>query len=69
MNVKKIVSDIKIRPTDRKIKQAKKVIESGLPKEMPIEKPIYITSEADIFERAKNSIQISIDNMKDKTIG
>ena len=69
MNVKKIVADINIKPTDRKIKQAKKVIESGLPKEMPIEKPIYITSEADIFEKVKNSIQVSINYMKDKTIG
>lgn len=69
MNVKKVITNINIKPTDRKIKQAKKVVESGLPKEMPIEKPIYITTEADIFERVKNSIQVSINYMKDKTIG
>lgn len=69
MNVKKVITNINIKPTDRKIKQAKKVVESGLPKEMPIEKPIYITTEADVFERVKNSIQVSINYMKDKTIG
>lgn len=39
MNVNKIASKITIRPTNKKMKQAKQFIEnSGLPKEMPVEK-------------------------------
>ena len=39
MNVNKIASKITIRPTNKKMKQAKQFIEnSGLPKEMPLKK-------------------------------
>ena len=51
MNVNKIASKITIRPTNKKMKQAKQFIEnSGLPKEMPVEKKIYYRSEADCFD-------------------
>ena len=52
MNVNKIASKITIRPTNKKMKQAKQFIEnSGLPKEMPVEKKIYYRSEADCFDK------------------
>ena len=54
MNVNKIASKITIRPTNKKMKQAKQFIEnSGLPKEMPVEKKIYYRSEADCFDKIK----------------
>lgn len=62
MDVKRI-ANLNIRPTDRKIKKAKAAINSILPKEMPLEKPIKYLSQADSFERIKDSIQISIDKM------
>ena len=68
MNVNKIASKITIRPTNKKMKQAKQFIEnSGLPREMPVEKKIYYSSEADCFDKIKDSIQISIENMKRKS--
>ena len=36
---------------------------AALVKEAPIEKQVYIMSEADIMDRIKNRIQISIDEM------
>lgn len=65
MKVPKI-NNIQIRPTDKKMKQAKRTIDSissGLPKEMPIEKEIRILTPAEIMDRVRNRIQISIDNM------
>lgn len=66
MNVKKIAANMSIKPTDRKIKKAKQIAEhSGiLPKEMPIEKRIYLEPNSDSFERIKDRIQVSIDSMK-----
>ena len=49
------------------MKQAKHAIEStgsGLPKEMPIEREVYILTPAEVMAQIKNKIQISIDNMK-----
>ncbi len=66
MNIKKIAANMSIKPTDRKIKKAKQMAEhSGiLPKEMPIEKRIYLEPNSDSFERIKDRIQVSIDSMK-----
>ncbi len=65
MKVSKIAG-INFRPTNKKMEKAKIAAEKSgiLPKEMPIEKKIYIESQADTFERIKDSIQLSIDNMR-----
>ena len=65
MKVSKIAG-MNFRPTNKKMEKAKMTAEKVgiLPKEMPIEKKIYIESEADTFERIKDSIQLSIDNMR-----
>ena len=49
-----------------KIKKAKQMAEhSGvLPKEMPIEKKFFLEPNSDSFERIKDKIQVSIDQMK-----
>lgn len=66
MNVKKITSKITVRPTNRKMREAKKTInEVGiLPKEAPVEKKIYLQTMSDTFARIKDDIQMSIDRMK-----
>lgn len=66
MNVSKITQRVNIRPTDRKIKQLKQTAQNSgiLPKEMPVERDVYIASGADIMENIKNRIQISIENMR-----
>ena len=66
MNVQKITSKITVKPTNKKMKEAEKTLNNTgiLPKEMPVEKKIYIQSMSDKFERIKESIQVSIDNMK-----
>ena len=66
MNIKKIAANMSIKPTDRKIKKAKQMAEhSGvLPKEMPIEKKFFLEPNSDSFERIKDKIQVSIDQMK-----
>ena len=65
MNVKNVANNITIRPTDRKMKQIKRfATEVGLPKEMPIEKKIYLEPLSAGFERIKEGIQLAIDNMK-----
>lgn len=62
------IDRINIKPTNKKMENAKKIIKeqtkSILPKEMPIEKKAYWYSEADIFDMVKNKIQITIDNMR-----
>lgn len=63
MDVKRIVGNLNIRPTDRKMKKAKEFADSILPKELPLEKSFRYVSEADRFERVKDTIQTSIDNM------
>lgn len=66
MNVKKISGKITVRPTNKKMREAKQAVSGAgiLPKEMPIEKKIYLQPLSEIFERVKDSIQISIQNMK-----
>lgn len=62
MNVQKI-ANLNIRPTDKKMRKAKELVDNILPKELPLENTFRYVSEADRFERIKDSIQISIDNM------
>lgn len=66
MNIKKISGKITIRPTEKKIKKAKHVMEKvmNLPKEEPLERKIYLETAFDSFQREKEKIQLSIDNMK-----
>ncbi len=66
MNIKKITNNITIKPTDRKIKKVKHFIKTSgiLPKEMPIEKKIYLETSADMFEREKDKIQITLDKYR-----
>lgn len=65
MNVNKITG-LNVKPTNKKMEKAKVAAEKTgiLPKEMPLEKEIYILSPAEMFERIKDRIQISIDNMR-----
>ena len=62
MNVQKI-ANLNIRPTDKKMRKAKELVDNILPKEFPLEKNFRYVSEDDRFERIKDSIQISIDKM------
>ena len=45
------------------MRKAKEFIDGILPKEMPIDKKINYVSQADSFQRIKDSIQVSIDKM------
>lgn len=65
MNVNKITG-LNVKPTNKKIEKAKVAAEKTgiLPKEMPLEKEVYILTPAEMFERIKDRIQISIDNMR-----
>lgn len=61
--------NIKIKPTEKKIKKSEKVLyqvsNNILPKEVPVEKKYNNKIEyQDIFQSIKDSIQVSIDNMK-----
>lgn len=61
--------NIKIKPTEKKIKKSEKVLSQVsnniLPKEVPVEKKYNNKIEyQDIFQSIKDSIQISIDKMK-----
>lgn len=58
MNVPKI-ANLNIRPTDRKMRKAKEFVESILPKETSVK----IKSQADSFQKMKNSISISIEKI------
>ena len=62
MNVSRI-ANLNIRPTDRKMRKTKEFIDGILPNEMPIDKKINYVSQADSFQRIKDSIQVSIDKM------
>lgn len=62
MNVQKI-ANLNIRPTDRKMRKAKELADNIFPKELPLEKKIRFVSDADRFERIKDSIEISINNL------
>ena len=48
---------------NRKMRKTKEFIDGILPKEMPIDKKINYVSQADSFQRIKDSIQVSIDKM------
>ncbi len=65
MNVNKITG-LNVKPTNKKMEKAKVAAEKTgiLPKEMPLEKEVYILTPAEMFERIKDRIQISIDNMR-----
>lgn len=61
--------NIKVKPTERKIKKSEEVLsqvgDSILPKEIPVEKKYDNNIEyQDIFQAIKDKIQVSIDNMK-----
>ena len=62
MNVPRI-ANLNIRPTDRKMRKAKELADNIFPKELPLEKKIRFVSDADRFERIKDSIEISINNL------
>ncbi len=66
MKVEKILNKVTIRPTNKKMREAKQAINtvSGLPKEMPVEKKFYIQPMSEKFARIKDSIQMKIDNMR-----
>lgn len=66
MNVKKIASNITIRPTNKKMREARQAVDSlsVLPKEMPVEKKIYLQPLSETFERIKDNIQINIEKMR-----
>ena len=61
-------ADIRIKPTEKKLKRAaafaQAVGESVLPKEMPVERDIYIKTEADMFSQIKNRIQLAVENIR-----
>ena len=42
------------------IKDNAKKFDSILPKELPLEKDIYITTQRELFERVKDTIQVTI---------
>ncbi len=52
-----------IHDADSCPKKTKEFIDGILPKEMPIDKKINYVSQADSFQRIKDSIQVSIDKM------
>ena len=66
MNINKIGEKITVRPTERKIKKTKQFLNKTgvLPKEMNIEKKIYLEPESNMFERVKDSIQIALDKFR-----
>ena len=66
MNINKIGEKITVRPTERKIKKNKQFLNKTgvLPKEMPIEKKIYLEPDSNMFERVKDSIQIALDKFR-----
>lgn len=66
MKVKKILNKVTVRPTNKKMREAKQTLNNTgiLPKEMPVEKKIYLQFMSDKFERIKDGIQVSIDKMK-----
>ena len=61
--------EIRITPTEKKLKRAaafaQAVKDSVLPKEMPVERDIYIKTEEDAFAQIKNSIQLAIEHIKE----
>ncbi len=66
MNVKKISSNITIRPTNKKMQEAKRTARdlTEWAYEEPIEKKVYIVPMSELFERVKDRISITIENMK-----
>lgn len=68
MKVFKINNNVRIKPTEKKMKKAEQIaneISSNvLPKEMPIEKKITFVSASEAFQRVKDKIQIAVNNMR-----
>lgn len=66
MKVEKILNKVTVRPTNKKMREAKQAINtvSGLPKEMPVEKKIYWQPLSENFERIKDNIQMTIEKMR-----
>ena len=66
MEVRLNINKVNVRPTDKKLKKAKKSAEdfSALPKEMPLSPNYRFNTIMDKIEKIKNSIQTSIDNMR-----
>ena len=70
MKVEKIVANTNI--VKKTAEKSKKVFDklgyeigaSGLPKEAPVEKIYYITSQRDVFERLKEANDAVIDRIK-----
>lgn len=68
MKVLKINNNVRIKPTEKKMKKAEQIANeisnNVLPKEMPIEKKITFISASEAFQRVKDKIQIAVDNMR-----
>ena len=64
--------DIRITPTEKKMKRAaafaQAVKDSVLPKEMPVEHNIYIKTPADELTQIKNRIQLTVEHIKEGCI-
>lgn len=62
------INNIRIKPTEKKIKKAEQITNeisnNVLPKDMPIEKKITFVSASEAFQRVKDKIQIAVDNMR-----
>ena len=62
------INNIRIKPTEKKIKKAEQITNeisnNVLPKDMPIEKKVTFVSASEAFRRVKDRIQIAVDNMK-----
>ena len=61
-------ADIRLTPTERKMRRAKafaaKISEkSGLPKEAPVERKFYIRTAADKLDQIKNKIQLTVERL------
>lgn len=60
MDIRRVVANTNIRPTDRKIKQAKKVINNVLGSE----KPISAKTTTNVFDGLGKSIRNTMNNMR-----
>ena len=65
IDIPEIYEKFELSNTDNSIYKIDE-ISSVLPKEMPLEKKVYFVSQEEAFDRVKNAIQISIDNMRNK---
>lgn len=65
MNIRHIGTNIRVRPTNRKMKQAKHTAENSglLPKEMPVKKT-YLKPVSSTLAAIKDSISNTMKNIK-----